>query len=174
MVEDCYLFDYFYHKKQLTTDQVLCSLPVSYPAAEHYRREDMSAFNRPRWSSFTSAYIEMFLDCWSGKAIWTLLQDLGTCDCYNFLTFYRLLYYTYILGISASFSLWTINQWAGVLLNSRPSTYTIFFLGLTDLAWISHFYLGKSVNASALHCLDAFLLTNNSQTVKSECCQRLN
>ncbi|XP_078022416.1 regulating synaptic membrane exocytosis 1b isoform X4 [Epinephelus lanceolatus] len=48
MVEDCYRFDFFYPEKLVTTDQVLCLLPVSYPAAEHYRQEDMSAFNRSR------------------------------------------------------------------------------------------------------------------------------
>lgn len=48
MVEDCYLFDFFYHKKLPTTGQVVCFLPVSYSAAEHYKQEDMSAFNRPR------------------------------------------------------------------------------------------------------------------------------
>uniref|UniRef100_A0A3B4TKJ6 Regulating synaptic membrane exocytosis 1 n=1 Tax=Seriola dumerili TaxID=41447 RepID=A0A3B4TKJ6_SERDU len=47
MVEEFYWYD-FYHKKLLTPDQVLCLLPRYYPAAEHCRREDMSAFNRPR------------------------------------------------------------------------------------------------------------------------------
>ncbi|XP_074487076.1 regulating synaptic membrane exocytosis protein 1-like isoform X5 [Sebastes fasciatus] len=48
MVEDRYPFDFFRHQKRLTTDQGSCFLHVSSPAAEHYRREDMSAFNRSR------------------------------------------------------------------------------------------------------------------------------
>lgn len=35
----------------LTAEQLFCFLPVSCSAAECYRRADMSAFNRPRWSS---------------------------------------------------------------------------------------------------------------------------
>uniref|UniRef100_A0A669EHF3 Regulating synaptic membrane exocytosis 1 n=1 Tax=Oreochromis niloticus TaxID=8128 RepID=A0A669EHF3_ORENI len=46
MVEDSYLFDYLYHGKLLTTDQVLCFQPVSCPAADIQKA--MSAYNRPR------------------------------------------------------------------------------------------------------------------------------
>lgn len=46
MLEDSYLFDYLYHEKLLTTDQVLCFQPVSCPAADIQKA--MSAYNRPR------------------------------------------------------------------------------------------------------------------------------
>lgn len=50
-VEGCYRFDFVYQKKLLTAEQLFCFLPVSCSAAECHRRADMSAFNRPRWSS---------------------------------------------------------------------------------------------------------------------------
>lgn len=62
-VEGCYRFDFVYQKKLLTAEQPFCFLPVSCSAAECYRRADMSAFNRPRWSSsgfhvpYCSSYI---------------------------------------------------------------------------------------------------------------------
>lgn len=46
MLEDSYLFDYLYHEKLLTTDQVLCFQPISCPAADIQKA--MSAYNRPR------------------------------------------------------------------------------------------------------------------------------
>ncbi|KAK1885902.1 Regulating synaptic membrane exocytosis protein 1 [Dissostichus eleginoides] len=44
MVDERFLFDFFHHQNQLTTDQVLCFPTVFYPAT----KEDMSAFNGSR------------------------------------------------------------------------------------------------------------------------------
>lgn len=89
MVEDCSWF-YSDHKRLLTTDQQLCPRSLSCPAAELYRWEDMSAFNRPRWWKSTK-YLWSFLDCWSDKTtkfditlwyanVWLQIRDQIDCS----------------------------------------------------------------------------------------------
>lgn len=51
MVEDDCRF-YFYHKKLLTPDEALCFVPAPSLATDNCSQEDMSFFNRPRWSVY--------------------------------------------------------------------------------------------------------------------------